>query len=91
MAEGRVRLRPRRCRHADDVLEFRDYLADLRAMVSQSVKNGLTGDALVNAVLPRLQKKYGRWDFFDHFAKRNIADMAKELRGDKKIPQPTAE
>ena len=76
---------------ADDVLEFRNYLTDLRAMVAQSIKNGLSSDALVNSVLPQLQQKYGSWAFFDHFAKRNIADTEKELRGDKKIPQPAAE
>jgi cyclase len=73
---------------AEDVLEFAAYLGQLRAMVSGAIKNGLAGDALMNSVLPQLQGKYGSWDFFDHFAKRNIADMEKELRGEKKIPQP---
>ena len=76
---------------ADDVLEFRGYLLDLRAMLSQPVKDGLMGDALVNAVLPGLKEKYGAWDFFEHFARRNIIDTAKELRGDKTIPQPAVE
>ncbi|MGC1418307.1 MAG: MBL fold metallo-hydrolase, partial [Candidatus Acidiferrum sp.] len=61
---------------ADDVLEFRGYLLDLRAMLSQPVKDGLMGDALVNAVLPGLKEKYGAWDFFEHFARRNIIDTA---------------
>jgi len=77
--------------NAAEVTEFRGYLTDLRGMVAQSIKNGLSGDALVNAVLPQLQQKYGTWDFFDHFSKRNIADVEKELRGDKNIPQPAAE
>jgi cyclase len=76
---------------AEDVLEFKGYLDQLRAMVSRAIKNGLAGDALANSVLPQLQEKYGSWDFFDHFAKRNIADMEKELRGEKKIPQPAAQ
>jgi hypothetical protein len=42
-------------------------------------------------VFPQLQQKYGSWDFFDYFAKRNIADTEKELRGEKKIPQPAAQ
>ena len=75
---------------ADDVKEFEGYLRDLRAMVAQAIKNGLSGDALTNAVLPQVQQKYGKWDFFDHFAKRNIADTENELRGTKKIPQPAA-
>ncbi|MGC2529986.1 MAG: MBL fold metallo-hydrolase [Candidatus Acidiferrum sp.] len=76
---------------ADDVLEFRGYLLDLRALLSQPVKDGLMGDALVNTVLPGLKDKYGAWDFFEHFARRNIIDTAKELRGDKTIPQPAVE
>jgi cyclase len=76
---------------AEDVMEFEGYLGQLRAMVSGAIKNSLAGDALTNSVLPQLQEKYGSWDFFDHFAKRNIADMEKELRGEKKIPQPAAQ
>ena len=74
-----------------DVQEFRSYLVELRGKIAESIKNGLSGDALVNAVLPQLQQKYGSWNFFDHFAKRNISDTEKELRGVKKIPQPSAE
>ncbi|MGC1485858.1 MAG: MBL fold metallo-hydrolase [Candidatus Acidiferrum sp.] len=74
--------------NAADVQEFGGYLNDLRAMMAQPVKDGLMGDALVNAVLPGLKEKYGDWNFFDHFAKRNILDTAKELRGDKQIPKP---
>lgn len=76
---------------AADVTEFHGYLTDLRGIVAQSIKNGLSGDALVNASLTQVQQKYGSWDFFDHFSKRNIADMEKELRGTKKIPQPAGE
>jgi cyclase len=76
---------------AEDVLEFKGYLDQLRAMVSGAIKNGLAGDALTNSVFPQLQEKYGSWDFFDHFAKRNIADTEKELRGEKKLPQPAAQ
>jgi glyoxylase-like metal-dependent hydrolase (beta-lactamase superfamily II) len=74
--------------NAADVLEFGRYLGDLRAMMVQPVKDGFMGDALVNAVLPGLKEKYGNWNFFDYFAKRNILDMAKELRGDKQVPKP---
>jgi len=72
---------------AEDVLELARYLGELRAMVKGAIDSGLAGDALMNRVLPQLQEKYGSWDFFDHFAKRNITDMEKELRGEKKIPQ----
>lgn len=73
-----------------DVREFGEYLGDLRTMLGQPVKDGLTGDALVDAVLPGLKEKYGSWNLFDYFAKRNIADTAKELRGEKQVPQPSA-
>lgn len=72
---------------AEDVREFGAYITDLRSRMAEPVKQGLTGDALVNAVLPGLKQKYGDWGFFDHFAPRNIADVAKELNGTKQIPQ----
>ena len=74
--------------NAADVQEFAGYLNDLRAMMTQPVKDGLMGDALINAIMPGLKQKYGNWNFFDYFAKRNILDMAKELRGDKQLPKP---
>jgi cyclase len=75
---------------AADVDEFRGYLLDLRSMTKAAADKGLNDDALVNDVMPPLQEKYGKWNFFDHFAKRNILDMAAELRGTKKIPTPAA-
>jgi hypothetical protein len=73
-----------------DVLAFRGYLAYLRERVAIPVKDGQTADAFVNAVLPQLTEKYGKWDFFKEFAKPDILNTAAELRGDKKIPQPVA-
>jgi cyclase len=77
--------------NAADVQEFGGYLSNLRSMMAQPVKDGLRDDALVNAVMPGLKQKYGDWNFFDYFAKRNILDTAKELRGEKQIPQPSAQ
>lgn len=74
--------------NASDVQDFSGYLSALREMTAQPVKDGLVGDALVNAVLPKVEQKYGGWNFFKYFAKPNILDMGRELRGDKKIPQP---
>jgi cyclase len=71
-----------------DVFAFRAYLLDLRAMVSEALKEGKTGDALLNSVLPKLTEKYGTWNFFKYFSKSNINDTAAELQGQKKIPQP---
>jgi cyclase len=74
--------------NAADVKAFRGYLADLLEMVAAPVKEGKTGDDLVNAVVPALTEKYGKWDLFKYFAKPDIQNAAAELRGDKKIPQP---
>ncbi len=73
---------------AEDVTEFRNYLATLRRLVHDAQGQGKTGDALVDAVLPALKEKYGQWEFFEYFAKSNIADTAAELRGEKKLPRP---
>jgi len=74
--------------NAADVHAFRGYLAYLREQVATPVKDGKSGDALLNAVLPQLTEKYGKWDFFKGFAKPDILNTAAELRGDKKNPQP---
>ncbi len=74
-----------------DLTALAGYIADLRSALAQPVKDGLKDEALVSAVLPGLKEKYGSWNYFDHFAKRNILDTAAELRGDKKIPQPAAQ
>lgn len=76
---------------ADDVKDFAGYINDLRAAIAQAIKNGLTGDALANAVTQQIEPKYAKWDAYDYFIKRNISDTEKELRGTKKIPQPPAQ
>lgn len=76
---------------AADVSAFRAYIADLRGWVAPAVQEGKTGDDLTAAVMPELEKKYGQWNFFRYFAKRDILDTAAEIRGDKKIPQPQKE
>lgn len=73
-----------------DVEAFRGYLSDLRAMVAGPLKEGKSGDALVDAVMPQLTEKYGQWGIFKHFSKRNILDVAAEIRGDKVVPQAVA-
>src|SRR4029077_7399191 len=73
---------------ASDVRALARYITDLRDALSQPVKDGLKDDALVNAVMPGLKQKYGDWNYFDHFAKPNILDTGKELRGEKQLPKP---
>jgi cyclase len=72
---------------AAEVRAMAGYITDLREALSQPVKDRLKDDALVNAVVPQLKQKYGDWNYFDHFAKPNILDTAKELRGEKQIPK----
>ncbi|HTU35201.1 MAG TPA: MBL fold metallo-hydrolase [Candidatus Acidoferrum sp.] len=71
-----------------DLEAFRGYLVDLREMVAGPVREGKTGDALLTAVMPELQAKYGSWGIFQHFAKPNILLTAEELRGTKRVPHP---
>lgn len=74
--------------NASDVKNFRDYLTFLREQIAPAVQQSKSGDDLLNAVLPAVTEKYGKWDFFKFFAKPDILHTAAELRGDKKIPQP---
>jgi len=70
----------------EDVKEFGSYLTDLRNLVSEAESKKKSGDELVGVVLPEVAKKYGKWDFFEYFAKSNIKDMDAELRGAKRKP-----
>ncbi|HWS18229.1 MAG TPA: MBL fold metallo-hydrolase, partial [Candidatus Elarobacter sp.] len=45
---------------AADVRDFRDYLVALRDAVAKAQAAGKTDQALVDAVLPQLQEKYGK-------------------------------
>ena len=69
-----------------DVEEFIGYLSDIEAWVRGALNQGKKGDELVAAVMPQLKEKYGKWNFFDYFAKSNIKDIAAELKGQKRLP-----
>jgi len=71
---------------AADVRAFRDYLATLRTDIAAAKAAGKSGDALVNAVLPKLEGSYGNWGWFKHFARHNIEQTAAELAGTKQVP-----
>ncbi len=71
-----------------DVLEFRDYLRNLKAMTQKQLDSGKTEAALVDAVMPELTKQYGTWEFFKDFSRSNILDMGAELQGTKVVPLP---
>ena len=71
-----------------DVADFETYLTDLSAMTAEARHAGLTGDALVAAVQPKLKARYGDWDAFDYFAAKEIGFMEAELAGTKRVPTP---
>ena len=73
---------------ARDVIAFRDYLGALRTLVGDGQRQGKSGAALVEAVLPTLKKNYGQWNFFAFLAEPNIRDVEAELSGKKRVPQP---
>jgi len=75
---------------AQDVAAFRGYLATLQKLVADAQAQAKVGDALADAVMPRLADKYGQWDFFQYLARPNIVDMDAELRGKKRIPEGTS-
>jgi cyclase len=75
---------------ADDVAAFQQYLVELRAAIKKAQAAGKSGEAIVEAVLPDLKKKYGDWAFFSDYAADDIRQTAEELMGKKRIPQPVA-
>src|SRR6185295_19029070 len=73
--------------NATDVAAFREYLVTLGKLVSDAQAAGMSGEALADAVMPRLRDRYGRWNGFDYSARPNILQTDAELRGKKRIPQ----
>jgi glyoxylase-like metal-dependent hydrolase (beta-lactamase superfamily II) len=66
---------------ADDVREFRDYLADLHSRVQQGIADQLTVELAKERL--KLPEKYKAFAF-QNFATPNVEDMFKELSGTKK-------
>src|SRR5579862_218259 len=62
-----------------DIAAFKKYLVDLRTTVREA--KGLSGQTLVQSILPGLKANYGKWGFFDDLAAANITDTAQELAG----------
>lgn len=73
---------------AADVRAFRGYLLALRQAIAAARDKGASGTALQREVLGRLQGGYGTWNYFEHFARTNIAQTATELAGKKPLPEP---
>ena len=75
---------------AGDIVTFRNYIVDVRTLAAGARSAGKSGDALVQAVLPEIRAKYGKWGYFDDLAGAGIAETAEELAGTKKVPVPVA-
>lgn len=76
---------------AQDLKDFRDYLAALRASIQKAQAAGQSGDALTQTVLADLKPKYGSWPGFERLGPLNIQQTAAELAGTKKVPQVQGE
>jgi glyoxylase-like metal-dependent hydrolase (beta-lactamase superfamily II) len=74
--------------HLKDVQDFRAYLVDLRRLVSEGRKRGLTGDALAKEVTPKLKADHPDWTISDRAAAFEVRYMDEELAGTKKRPVP---
>jgi cyclase len=77
--------------NGQDVTIFRNYLADLRAGVKREKASGKSGAALVDALLPEMRSNYGKWGFFNDYAKIGIEQTEQELNGKKRLPPIAAE
>jgi cyclase len=73
---------------AGDLRDLSRYLTDLRAAVGAALKQGKSGQALQDQVLPGLKQRYGGLFAFDFFAAKNIAQTEAELAGRKDVPKP---
>jgi glyoxylase-like metal-dependent hydrolase (beta-lactamase superfamily II) len=73
---------------ADDVAFFRQYFVELRDAISRAQKDGKSGDALVDEVIPVIRTKYANWAFFDDYARDDIRQTVEELSGHKRLPVP---
>jgi cyclase len=75
---------------AQDMRDFRDYLAALRLAVGHARAAGKTGDDLAAAARAELEPKYSSWGF-KGFMPRNIEQTAAELDAKKKVPVPAGQ
>jgi cyclase len=73
---------------ARDVEEFRAYLLELRRLVGEGRKAGLTGEDLVQHVAPKMRSQYPDWTISDRSIAAEVRFMNDELAGTKKRPVP---
>ena len=74
-----------------DVEDLRAYLLDLQRLVADARKSGLKGDALAQAVAPKLKAHHPDWQISDRAAAAEVRYMNEELAGTKRRPIPAAD
>ena len=74
-----------------DVRDFTQYLTDLRRLVAEGRRAGLKGDALAQAVAPKLRALHPDWTISDRAASFEVRYMDEELAGTKSRPVPVPE
>jgi len=75
----------------NDVDEFRGYLLDLRRLVGEGRRARLSGDALIQAVAPKMRALHPDWTISDRAIAAEVKYMDQELAGTKKRPVPQAD
>lgn len=71
-----------------DVSDFRQYLLDLQRLVAAGRKSGLSGDALVQQIEPKLKALHPDWTISDRAAAAEVRYTDEELAGTKRRPVP---
>jgi hypothetical protein len=73
------------------VADFRGYLLDVKRLVTDGREAGLKGDALAQAVAPKLRALHPDWTISDRAASFEVRYMDQELAGTKRRPVPQAD
>jgi len=73
---------------AKDVQDFRQYLLDLRRLVTEGRNAGLKDDALTAVVAPKLRALHRDWTISDRALSAEVRYMNDELAGKKRRPRP---
>jgi glyoxylase-like metal-dependent hydrolase (beta-lactamase superfamily II) len=73
---------------ASDVDELKTLFQDLARLTREARQAGLSGDALVQSVAPRLIALHPTWGRIERIAPLLAAQMDQELAGTKRVPIP---
>lgn len=73
---------------AKDVDDLKVLFQDLARLTREARQSGLSGDALVQSVAPKLVALHPNWPRIDRSAPRLVMEMDQELAGTKRTPVP---